>query len=550
MSEELQTLFETGKYQEVLDQFTQKEDQNEWGALSEEEQIACIYYKSRSLEGVGRYEEALQTATMARATYPSPKNPSYLLALLAAQFHIFYIIGQSRLEQAQSVLAEGEAIMETLTDTERQIGAIWIAVFEHVKGLHYYAKNELDMSLKHYHKALKSFEALNNRHGIASCLFWKAYSHTFKGEPDTALEYYQRSLSLYEALGNKRGIGECLHDIGLVNAGRGESDTALEYFQRSLSLSEASGNPEYIFFGLTHIGLIYSHKGDPDKALDFFRQSLAVAEPLGVDWMIAYNFNFIGMAYHQKSALDIALPFFQSSLAKYETTKSDYNVVRVLFRLVLLNLDQKELEHAQKYLIKLQKVAAHIPEEAQGAHLRKSIAEALVLKQNPRMTEKVRAQALLRQIVSEVEMHAFTMIAIVALCDLLLLELKATGEQEVWEEAKTLIHQFHTKAQDSQDFNMVVNALLLRAKFATVEGELDQTQEYLTQARMIIKEKNLNQLMKKVEIEQNELENDFHKWQDLIQQHTSLQERLIHAQLTEYLQEAQRIVQRSPLKDD
>ncbi|MFX1507484.1 MAG: tetratricopeptide repeat protein [Promethearchaeota archaeon] len=498
------------------------------------------------MEGFGRSEEALQTATMARATYPSPKNPGFLLALLAAQFYALYALSRSLQEQAQSVLAEGEAIMETLTDTERQIGAIWIAVFEHVKGLSYYTKMELDMSLKHYHKALKSFDFLNNRHGIASCLFWIANSHLFKSEPDTALEYYQQSLSLYEALGNKRGIGECLHDIGNVNDAGGELDRALEYYQRSLSLSEATGNSEYIVHALKHIGNIYARRGSPDKALDYFRQGLAVAEPLGRDGIIAETFRIIGEAYHQKGALDIALPFFQSSLAKFEALNHDYFVAKNLFHLILLSLDQQELEHAQKYLNKLQKVTAHIPDEAQMAHLRKRLVEALVLKQSPRMAEKMHAQALLRQIVSEVENPAFTMIAIVALCDLLLLELKATGEQEVWEEAKTLIHQFHTKAQDSQDFNMVVNALLLRAKFATVEGELDQAQEYFTQARMIIKEKNLNQLMQKVEIEQNELENDFHKWQDLIQQHTSLQERLIHAQLTEYLQEAQRIVQRSP----
>jgi uncharacterized protein YqgV (UPF0045/DUF77 family) len=95
---------------------------------------------------------------------------------------------------------------------------------------------------------------------------------------------------------------------------------------------------------------------------------------------------------------------------------------------------------------------------------------------------------------------------------------------------------------------MVINALLIKAKFATVEGELDQAMEYFRQARMIIQEKNLSSLMKKVETELNEFETDFHKWQDLIKQHASLKERLIHAQLKEYIQEAQKIVQRSPLK--
>ncbi|MFX1249383.1 MAG: hypothetical protein ACFFBQ_18480, partial [Promethearchaeota archaeon] len=141
-----------------------------------------------------------------------------------------------------------------------------------------------------------------------------------------------------------------------------------------------------------------------------------------------------------------------------------------------------------------------------------------------------------------------TLMAILALCDLLLFELKATGEPEVWEEAKTLIHQVYNKAHNSQEFTMLVNALLLKARFAVVDGELNQAVKYFNEARTIIKEKNLNELMKKVETEQKEFEADFQKWQDLIQKHTSLEERLIQAQLTEYIQEAQKIVQRSPLK--
>ena len=43
MSEELKNLFESGKPQKVLDQFTQNEIQGVWATLPEEEQIACIY---------------------------------------------------------------------------------------------------------------------------------------------------------------------------------------------------------------------------------------------------------------------------------------------------------------------------------------------------------------------------------------------------------------------------------------------------------------------------------------------------------------------------
>ena len=215
MSEELQTLFEAGKPQEVLDKFTQKEVQGEWVALPEEEQIECIYYKSRSLEWLGRYEEALQTATMARTTYPSPKNPSFLLALLAAQFYVLFALRHLLFDKAQSVLTEGETIIGALTDKERQAGAFWIAVFEHVKGVDYWVKRELNLSLEYRHKALKLFEALDNRHGIAQCLHGLGENYYFKDELDTALKYFQRSLTLYESLGNKQGIGFFLPRLSL-----------------------------------------------------------------------------------------------------------------------------------------------------------------------------------------------------------------------------------------------------------------------------------------------------------------------------------------------
>lgn len=132
----------------------------------------------------------------------------------------------------------------------------------------------------------------------------------------------------------------------------------------------------------------------------------------------------------------------------------------------------------------------------------------------------------------------------VALCELLLLELKTTGAPAVWEEAKALINQFYTRAQDRQEYNMVVNALLLKSKFALVEGELDQTVNYFNEAKMIAKEKSFDSLVDKVEMEQKAFETELWKWQDLIQRHTSLKERLIQTQLEEYIQDAQKEVAR------
>lgn len=556
MSDELKALFESGKYQEVLDQFTQKEIQGEWDTLTEEKQIESIYYKCDSLIWLGRIKEAYQTAAISLKTYTSPKNPSYLLALLTAQHVTLFLLGRSQTDEAQSVLVKGESIMGALTDNERQTGAFWIAKFELVKGDACVAKKELKTALNYYHKALKSFETLDDPYNIALGLFLIGYCLYLKIEPSTQLEYLQQSLSLFKSLGNKAGMGKCLHIIGHVNYGKGELDTALECYERSQSLLEASNCLMDVAQSTAFSGAVYSRRNNPEKALECFQRSLAVVESLGYELpLVTTIYHLIGQAFHQKGALDMASNFFQRALLKREAQKNDYGAVKELFHLVLLSLDQEEVEQAQEYLTSLQKVSKRIPDDARGAHLRKHLAEALVLKQNPRLTEKIRAQALLKEIVSEgsnLEIPlmdpTFILMAMVALCDLLLLELKATGEPEVWEEAKDLIHQFYTKARDFQEFSMVVSALLLRAKFATVEGELDQALKYFNQARKIVKEKNLGHLLDKVDKEQKEFETDFQKWQDFIQHHTSLKRRLQQAQLEEYIREAQKVVFRSPLE--
>jgi len=112
---------------------------------------------------------------------------------------------------------------------------------------------------------------------------------------------------------------------------------------------------------------------------------------------------------------------------------------------------------------------------------------------------------------------------------------KLVGYLKVWEEAKTLIQQLYLKAQDQKSFSMVVEALLLRAKCTTIEGELHQTQKYYNPARITAAEKNLGLLGHKVDAEQKSFEAEFDKMQDLIRRNTSIQERLEHVRMEEYI---------------
>ncbi|MFW9778596.1 MAG: tetratricopeptide repeat protein [Candidatus Heimdallarchaeota archaeon] len=547
MSEELKGLHESGKPQEVLNRFTQIKKKGDWETLTDEEQIACIYYRCRSLFWLGRFEEALQTASAALLTYSTLPNRSYLLALLAAKFHVLRILLQW--DEAQKIITNGTALLMTLTDQDRRTGAVWIAQFEYTKGLGLSLQGEFERARDTFQSALKMFEAFDDRYSIAECISRIADAYYYEGDLERAWQSYQESIVLYQALENKFSIGECLHKFGLIQTGMGELDIALEYFKQSQQLAKENNDPVHFYWSLNHSGDIYTAKGDPNKALDYFRQSLAAAESSGLDWAIASDFWYIGKAYHQKGAFAIALPFFQSSLAKFEQMKNDWNIARVLFSLVLLRLDQQDYLQAQEHLNTLQKVTKRIPGDPHAAQLRFRLAQALVFKHSSRMKEKLRAQPFLQQIVDEDFFFGFTVLAMVALCDLLLLELKATGEQEVWEEAKNLIDKCYSKAQEARAYPVMVQALLLKSKFASIDGLLDEAQKYFDEAGRIVHDQKLDSLSKKVKIEQRNFEAELEKWQALMQRHSSLKERLEQAQLAKYIQEVQRTVNQGRLAD-
>ncbi|MFX0065077.1 MAG: tetratricopeptide repeat protein [Candidatus Hermodarchaeota archaeon] len=507
---DLKILFEQGKHREIIEKLMQLETKGLIAFSKEDEQFEYLYYKSRSLERLGRYEEALQVATEARKTFASPTNRSLTLALVSAQYYALSKAG--RWDEALKVSTEGDTIMESLTAKERKSGSTWIALFYYIRGA----------------------------------------THLMSGDLDWALDYLQRSLTLREELDNSFDIASSLYVIGDVYSAKGELTKSLLYYKRSLQSFEDIGNPNATAYTLIRIGGLYFIKSELKTALDYYQRSLELFEKIADRRAIVLTLNEIGGIHWYKGELATALNYLQRSLEISEAISIDYVTSLTLFYLILVTLDQQDQDHiqAQVYLKELQQLQKHSSNK--WIDLENRLAEALVLKRSPRMKDKVRAQTILEQLVDEkpnmFRTFLWHTLAMIHLCDLLLLEAKSFGETDVWEEAKGLIQRLYAQAQDQQAFGLLVEALLLQARFAVIDGNLDLAQNHLDQARITSEEKELGLLGQKVTAEQQRFQAEFEKWRTLIQGNASLQERLDYAQLQKYLQSVQKIVKLWDLK--
>ena len=294
-------------------------------------------------------------------------------------------------------------------------------------------KGEFDKALEFYEKSLVIKEQLGNKKEIAPQLNNIGNIYMKKGELDKALENYERSLVLREEIGNKHTISASLNNIGVIYRMKGELNQALVYYKNSLEMHKELGNRLDIASSLINIGSIYLLKGELSQALRLYEESLAMREEIGNKQDIATSYNSIGALYNELGELETALDYFKQSLVLRVEVGNKLEMAYSFFSLICVAIDLEEIEQARDYLINLQQTNKQ--ENNKRIDLQTRLAEALILKMGKRRKNLTKAEELLDGILEESEKelisHDMIVQALINLSELLLEELKSTGEEDL-----------------------------------------------------------------------------------------------------------------------
>ena len=96
-------------------------------------------------------------------------------------------------------------------------------------------------------------------------------------------------------------------------------------------------------------------------------------------------------------------------------------------------------------------------------------------------------------------------------------------------------------AQSQNSSLVIAMALILKTKLSLVEGKVEEASNLLSTAKRIAEEKKLRYLLPKVKYEQETIQSELDKWEELFERKASIQERLQQARVETYIVEAKRI---------
>jgi len=412
---------------------------------------------------------------------------------------------------------------ESLTIRENQDDKLGMASSYNNLGLVYWSKGDLDKALEYFEQSLLINEELGNNRNLAVALTNVGNVYTRKGDLDKALEYQERSLVIKEELGLKHDIAMSLINMGVVYQLKGNLNNALEYYQQSLVLCEELGIDRDIALAINNLGNIYQLKGDLNQALEYFHRSLTLYRESGITEGVALSLGNIGEIHRKKGSFEGAQEYYQQGLAIYDAMENDHLTAVILLELVWIGLEREDSTSVQQYLQKLKQINERTENRVIDQRFR--VATALVLKAGKRTRDKVKAGEILEQVIEEeVGDHSLTVTAMIHLCDLLISELKMTGEEILFAEIKGLTQRLLKIAEQQSSHSLFVETYFIQSKLALVELDLGRARKLLTTAQQIASEKGLDRLTHELENEKNLLQAQMQKWELIIKEKPSKQD--------------------------
>ncbi|OLS20060.1 MAG: hypothetical protein HeimC3_41980 [Candidatus Heimdallarchaeota archaeon LC_3] len=528
----IKDLIDRGQYDEALKQIEKFEDQKEIEALTF--RITILTLKGE----LGQVKILIDKTLNLRMEQLLPLQELNLLLAL-----VFAYIEIPNLDKAKEFLEKARIIINSQNFDNSDLITEEYAYFLILVGWLGQLTPLPDDHRKSLEKSIEYWKKLNNKAGLARTLHLLSQIT----EEEIFWSYLEESKNLWKELGNEYQFSYLLCVIGSNKRVIGDLNSAMQYNVEALKISERLKYKEGIANALVCIGSNYEDRGDLNQALSTNQRISQLFTELENPIKVALTQFNLGSIYLKQRKFSESRKSLEKciSIRKELKFKNRYYIQPLFYLLqIALNLnDQKEAKSL------LQEIENYSIESDHKSMLYFSVAEGLVLKHSKRLKDKIKSASIFEELLeNNIDNLKWQLYVVIVknLSELLIEELKLYGEPEVLSEIEYLIDTIQKKAEEQFQFDVMVESFILRAKLELLHGRLTDAQKYLEKARTISDKYELVLLQTKILQEQDQLDRDFSKWNDLVKNNASMQDRVQQSQLDQYIKNALEI----SLKDE
>jgi len=440
--------------------------------------------------------------------------------LISISNTLFYIFDLVRLND---VLKKANKLNEEVKNDFFQAVINLIFVF--------YCEENIEVINKYYQNALQILTKLEDIRNIAWYNFEYGLLFTqYKGEFTTGLKYYNKGLALFETLNDHNGIAISLLRIGHANRLKGDFKQAFDYSFRSLAVCEQYDIKSDLVHTYTFIGKTHQILGNMDKALDFYNKSLKLSEQ-GFSDLISYTQMSLGEIYFAKNNFEKAKECFIDALKKTESIGVIATKAQIFFQLVVLSLESDSLTDAQNYFKNIKELAEEV-RVVKIVNQYKLLAEALILKNSARLRDQFQALEMFQKVAqAKTTRFELTITALLNSCELLLLEIRTTNNEDIIREIELITDQLLDIAKGINSVFLFAETYILQSKLAIIALDFNKAERLFIQAKELAADKELQSIVSRIIDEQEAITKKIGGFKEFSKKDLTITERLNYIQI-------------------
>lgn len=322
-----------------------------------------------------------------------------------------------------------------------------------------------------------------------------------KGKYSQALVYLNLAEDIYEKEQFKYFRYQVYQLIGEVNLLIGNFSTAVENFQKALSIATQLENVKAKALVSASIAKIVQFQGNLSVAEDYLWNALNIIK-------------------------DSEFPIVKG---------------KIMFSLGSLLFTQRDIKNGRLMIEGIQKIFAETKSPMLNLYM--SYLQGLQYFYKPRFIDKELAkQTFLRILKSADADQELKINAALRASQLLIIELKMSESQELLEDLNEIERTIDEIAQRENSLLLRTFLSVLQAKISLINFDIQRSKEIINNMKSNLRTAENNFLLRYLEQEEENMENEFLKWYDAMKKNPSFIERLEKTQVIDYINEISKLV--------
>ena len=141
-------------------------------------------------------------------------------------------------------------------------------------------RGQLELAEEYFHRALKSFERIEDREGIALVLSYLGSVLDRQGRSEDAEHHLRRAVREASAIGEVRRVAMARNNLGNLRFRRGDFPAALREYLAGVEAARRLGDRRLLATSLNNLGNVSRQRGSYGRSLEYYQESLNLKKEL------------------------------------------------------------------------------------------------------------------------------------------------------------------------------------------------------------------------------------------------------------------------------